>query len=141
MLFIWLLFFWSFSSLHLFLRSMLEIFDISIWWVSLWLFGTIHFKYMSLSLFPSQILVCAMAFSAHYPFLRFNIGWAFKHTKMSRKRYGHKSTHVSRSTKLLINHSWQVWRSIYNNHIDVKMFPTKIKVHREQAKLINAQSH
>ena len=42
---------------------------------------------------------------------------------------------------LLTNHSWQVWRSIYNNHIDVKMFPTKIQVHREQAKLINAQNH
>ena len=39
-----------------------------------WAFGTIHFKYKSLSLFPSQILVCAIAFSAHYLFLRFDIG-------------------------------------------------------------------
>ena len=105
-------------------------------------FGTVHFKYMSLSLFPSQILVCAMAFLAHYLFLRFDIGWAFKaKKKISGKRYRHKSTHVSRSTKLSTNHSWQVWRSIYSNHIDVKMFPTKIQVHRDQAKLINAQSH
>ena len=41
--------------------------------------------------------------------------------------------HVSRSTKLLTNHSWQVWRSIYNNHIDVKISPTMIWVHRKQA--------
>ena len=71
-------------------------------------FGTIHFKYMSLSLFPSQILVCVMAFSGHYLFLKFDIGWAFKAKKISGKRYRHKSTHVSRSTKLLTNHSWQV---------------------------------
>ena len=32
-------------------------------------------------------------------------------------------------------------RSIYNNHIDVMIFPTMIQVHREQAKLVNAQSH
>ena len=98
---------------------------------------------MLFSLFPSQILVCVMAFLAHYLFLRFDIGWAFKQKKKKKsgKRYRHKSTHVSRSTKLLTNHSWQVWLSIYNNHINVKMFPTKIQVHREQAKLINAQSH
>ena len=41
--------------------------------------------------------------------------------------------HISWSTKLLTNHSWQVWRSIYNNHIDVKISPTMIWVHREQA--------
>ena len=37
-----------------------------------WAFGflsTIHFNKKSLSLFPSQILVCAMAFAAHYFFL------------------------------------------------------------------------
>ena len=97
---------------------------------------------MSLSLFPSQILVCATIFSAHYLFLRFDIGWAFKQKKKkSGKRYRHKSTHVSRSTKLLTNHSWQVWRSIYNNHMDVKMIPTKIQLYKKQVKLINAQSH
>ena len=99
---------------------------------------------MSLSLSPSQILVYATTFSTHYLFSRFDIGWAFEHKKNKKnsgKRYRHKSTHVLRSTKLLTNHSWQVWRSIYNNHIDVKMFPTKIQVHGEQAKLINAQSH
>ena len=49
--------------------------------------------------------------------------------------------HVSRSTKTLTNHSWQVWRYIYNNHIDIKISPTMIWVHREQAMLINAQGH
>ena len=98
---------------------------------------------MSLSLFPSQILVYAITFSAHYLFSRFDIGWAFKQKKKKKsgKRYRHKSTHVSRSTKLLTNHSWQVWRSIYNYHINVKMFPTNIQVHREKDKLINAQSY
>ena len=36
---------------------------------------------MLLSLFPSQILVCAMAFSTYYLFLRFDINWAFKQKK------------------------------------------------------------
>ena len=53
-----------FESIHLILRLMPEIFDISIWWTSLWLFGIIHFQYKSLSLFPRQLLVCAMAFAA-----------------------------------------------------------------------------
>ena len=57
-----------FKSIHLILRLMPEIFDISIWWTSLWLLGIIHFQYKSLSLFPSQILVCATAFVAHYLF-------------------------------------------------------------------------
>ena len=57
-----------FESKHLILRSMFEICDISIWWISLWLFGHHTFSYKSLSLFPSRILVCAMAFAAHYLF-------------------------------------------------------------------------
>ena len=57
-----------FESKHLILRSMFEICDISIWWISLWLFGHYTFSYKSLSLFPSRILVCAMAFAAHYLF-------------------------------------------------------------------------
>ena len=48
-------------------------------------FGTIHFKYMLFSLFPSQILVCVMAFLAHYLFLRFDIGWAFKQKKKKKE--------------------------------------------------------
>ena len=102
---------------------------------------------MSLSSFPSQILVCAMVFSAHYLFSRFDLGRAFKQKIKikNKKRVGRDigtNLHMSQeSTKLLTNHLWQVWRSIYNNHIDFKMFPTKIQVHREQAKLINAQSY
>ena len=57
-----------FESIHLILRLMPEIFDISIWWTSLWLLDIIHFQYKSLSLFPNQILVCATAFAAHYLF-------------------------------------------------------------------------
>ena len=57
-----------FESIHLILRLMPEIFDISIWWTSLWLLGIIHFQYKSLSLFLSQILVCATVFATHYLF-------------------------------------------------------------------------
>ena len=77
-LFIWLLtihIIWSFwinttyfEQYISFLRLMPEIFDISIWWTSLWLFGHHIFSYKSLSLFPSRILVCATAFAAHYLF-------------------------------------------------------------------------
>ena len=49
--------------------------------------------------------------------------------------------YVSRSTKLLTNHSWQVLRSIYNSHIDVKIFPQWYEWKKEQATLVNAQSH
>ena len=40
--------------------------------------------------------------------------------------------------KPFTNHSWQVWRSIYNNHID---FFHSDKSAKEQAMLVNAQSH
>ena len=64
-----------------------------------------------------------------------------KKKKKGGKIYRHKSMHVLRSTKPLTNRSWQVWRFIYNNHIDVKISPTKIWVHREQVMLVNVQGH
>ena len=57
-----------FWTIHLILRSMLEIFDISLLRISLWLFGHHTIQYKSLSLFPSQILVCVTAFAARYLF-------------------------------------------------------------------------
>ena len=74
-----------------FLRSVLEIFDISTLRVSLWLFEhhTFQFK-MSLSLFPSKILVCAMAFAAQnlFFFLRFTFGELYcKNIKIKVGRY------------------------------------------------------
>ena len=57
-----------FESIHLILRLMPEIFYISIWWISLCLFGHHTSSYKSLSLFPSRILVCATAFAARYLF-------------------------------------------------------------------------
>ena len=105
-----------FWTKHLFLRSAPEIFDISILRISLWLFGHHTFQY-KLSFFPSQILVCVTAFAAHFLFLRFDICWAIrqKHKKCG-KIYRHKSMHVSKPSRLLTNHSWQVSRSIYNSH-------------------------
>ena len=76
--------------------------------------------------------------------LEIYIWWALlaKNNKIkSGKIYRHKSMHVSRSTKPFTNHSWQGWRSIYNNHKDFKISPTMIWVHREQAMLVDAQSH
>ena len=101
-----------------------SLFEIDAWnflyfnlWVSLCLFGHHIFQYKSLSLFPSQILVCATAFAAHYLFSRFDICWAVKQKhKKCGKIYRHKSMHVSKPSKLLTNHSWQAWRSIYNSH-------------------------
>ena len=89
--------------------------------------------FWSLFLFPSWILVCATGFcSSIFLYIwRFTFGELFlAHTKKikSVKIYRHKSMHVSRSTKPFTNHSWQVWRSIYNNHIDFKISSTVIKV-------------
>ena len=94
-------------------------FYISIWWTSIWLLGIIHFQYKSLSLFPSQILVCTTAFAAHYLFLFGDlhlVSSLSKNNKKCGKIYRHKSMQVSKPSRLLTNHSWQAWKSIYNNH-------------------------
>ena len=49
--------------------------------------------------------------------------------------------HVSRLTKSFISHSWQGWRSIYNNHIDFKISLIMIWVQRKQAMLMDAQRY
>ena len=108
-----------FESKHFILRSMPEICDISIWWTSLWLFGYHTFSYKSLSLFPSRILVCAMAFVAHYLFSFWDLHLLSslrKNNKKCEKIYRHKYMQVSKPSRLLTNHSWQAWRSIYNSH-------------------------
>ena len=87
----WLHNFWSFSFGYFTIHSIWSffictslfeidawIFDISFLWVSHWLFGHHTFQYKSLSLFPSQILVCAMTFATHYLFSRFEICWAIR---------------------------------------------------------------
>ena len=120
-------------------------FNISPWWDSLWLFEKSYTLFLVAFPFPSRILVCVTGFcsSISLYILRFTFGELIlaKKKKKSGKIYRHKSMHVSRSTKPLTNHSWQVWRSIYNNHIDIKISSTMIWMHREQAMLVNAQSH
>ena len=74
-----------FESIQLILRSMPEIFYISIWWTSLWLFGHHTFLYKSLSLFPSRILVCAMAFAVHYLFLFWDLHWLSSLSKKNKR--------------------------------------------------------
>ena len=108
-----------FESIHLILRSMPEIFDISIWWTSLWLFGHHTFSYKWLSLFFSRILVCATAFAAKYLFSFGDlhlVSSLSKKNKKCRKIYRHKFTYVSKPTWLLTNNSWQAWRLICKNH-------------------------
>ena len=66
---------------------------------------------MSLSLFPSQILVCVMAFSAHYLFSRFDIGWAFEQKKWVGRDIG---------TSLCMSQDQQnYWLIIYNKFEDL----------------------
>ena len=90
---------------------------------------TLYFR--SLSLFPSQILVCATGF---FNLISLYISRALFSKKIinSGKIYRHKSMHVSRSTKSFTNHSWQVWISIYNSHIDFKTSSTVRRVQRNK---------
>ena len=91
--------------------------------------------FWSLSLFLSRILVRATGFCSSISLYiwRFTFGEFFlaKDIK-SGKIYRHKSMHVSRLTKPFTNHLWQVWRSIYNNHIDFKISSTVIIVQRNK---------
>ena len=91
--------------------------------------------FWSLSLFLSRILVRATGFCSSISLYiwRFTFGELFlaKDIK-SGKIYRHKSMHVSRLTKPFINHLWQVWRSIYNSHIDFKISSTVIIVQRNK---------
>ena len=85
-----------------------------------------------LSLFPSQILVCATGFCISISLFHFEIyiWWALlqKHKNKSGKIYRHKFMQVSRPTRLLTNHSWQACY-LQQSHINFKISPTKIYVH------------
>ena len=103
-------------TIHLILRLMPKIFDISIFWVSLWLFEHHTFQYKSISLFPSQILVCVLAFVAHFRFSRFDIWLSYK------KKHKGVGRYIGTSLCMYQNHQdyWLIihdkLRSIYNNH-------------------------
>ena len=119
---------------------------ISLWeWLLIFLLDGIAFGllknhtlyFWSLSLFSSRILVCATGFCSSISLYiwRFTFGELFlANTKKikSVKIYRHKSMHVSRSTKPFTNHSWQVWRSIYNSHIDFKSSSIVIRLQRNK---------
>ena len=109
-----------FESIHL-------IFEIDAW--NFWYFNLMN-KFLAfghhifsigemLSLFLNQILVCAMAFAAHYLFSFWNLfllSSLSKNNLKCGKIYKNKSMQVSKPSRQLTNHSWQAWRSIYNNH-------------------------
>ena len=127
--------FWSFLNNYISLWECLLIFLLDRIAFGLLKNHTLYF--WSLSLSPSRILVCAIGFcnSISLFIWRFTFGELFlaKIEKIkSGKIYRHKSMHVSRSTKPFTNHSWQVWRSIYNSHIDFNISSTVIRVQRNK---------
>ena len=109
-------------------------FEINAWNFLYFIFGHHTFQYKSHSLFPNQILVCAMTFAAHYLFLRFDICWAIK---QKHKRVGR---YIDTSLCMYQNHQ-DHWLIIYDKLEDwfttvthrVKIFPTKIDMHTWQA--------
>ena len=122
--------FWSFWNNH-----------ISLWeWRLIFHFDGIAFDFLknhtlyfwSLSLFPSRILICATGFCSLISLYIWRALFGKNKKIKSGKIYRHKSMHVSRSTKSFTNHSWQVWRSIYNSHIDFKISSTVIRVQRNK---------
>ena len=95
-----------------------------------------HILYFwSFSLFPSRILMCATGFCSLISFYIWRALFSKNKKIKSRKIYRHKPTHVSKSTKPFIIHSWQVWRSIYNSHIDFKSSSIVIRVQRNKLRL------
>ena len=131
------------------IRSFLSFWNnyISLWeWLLIFLLDGIAFGLLknytlyfcrSLSLFPSRILVCATGFCSSISLYiwRFTFWRALfsKNKKIkSGKTYRHKSMHVLRLAKPFTNHSWQVWRSIYNSHIDFKISSTVMRVQRNK---------
>ena len=123
--------FWSFWNNH-----------ISLWeWRLIFHLDGIAFDFLenhtlyfwSLSIFPTRILVCATGFCSLISLYIWRAIFS-KNKKIikSGKIYRHKSMHISRSTKPFTNHSWQVWRSIYNSHIDFKISTTVIRVQRNK---------
>ena len=126
-------YFWNFSFDFFTIHNIWSLFDL---YISFWdqclkflifqfdeqsfgFLGIIYFQYKSLFLFPSQILVCAMAFAAHYLFSFWDLyllSFISKNNKKCGKIYRHKSMQVSKPSRLLTNHSWHAWRSIYNNY-------------------------
>ena len=94
--------------------------------------GIIQFYFWSLSLFPSRILVCATGFCRSISLYIWRALFSKNKKIKSGKIYRHMSMHVSRSTKSFTNHSWQVWISIYNSHIDFKTSSTVRRVQRNK---------
>ena len=91
--------------------------------------------FLSLSLFPSRILVCATGFCSSLSLFiwRFTFGELFLAKKIkSGKIYRHSLCISQDQQKPFTNHLWQVWRSIYNSHIDFKISSTVIRVQRNK---------
>ena len=128
--------FWSFWNNHISLWEWRLIFHLD--GIAFGFLKNHTLYFWSLSLFPSWILVCATGFCSSISLYiwRALFSKKIKNKKIkSGKIYRHKSMHASRSTKPFTNHSWQVWRSIYNSHIYFKISSTVIRVQRNKLRL------
>ena len=99
----------------------------------------------SLSLFPSQILVCATGFCSSLSLfiLRFTFGELFcKNIKIKWEEI-YVQVYASIKTIKTVDQLFMTSLKIYlqQSHIVFKISPTKIYVHTKQAKLINVLRH
>ena len=122
--------FWFFWNNHISLWEWRLIFHLN--GIAFGFLKTHTLYFWSLSLFPSWILVCATSFCNSISLYIWRALFSKNKNIKSGKIYRHKSMHVSRSTKPFTNHSWQVWRSIYNSHIEFKISFTMIRVQRNK---------
>ena len=98
-----------------FLRSDVMKFFIFLWQISLWLWHHTH-EYIFAPPFSSQTSFQSKAFST-FSLLKIDICRAFD-IKINVMRYIGTSLRIYLDqTRLLTNHSWHAWRSIYNNQM------------------------
>ena len=128
-------YFWSFWKNHISLWEWRLIFHLN--GIAYGFLKNYTLYFWSLSLFPSRILVCAICFCSSISLYiwRFTFGELFlaKTKKIkSGKIYRHSLCISQDQQKPFTNHLWQVWRSIYNSHIDFKISFTVIRVQRNK---------
>ena len=120
-----------FWIIHLILRLVLKIFDISTLRISLWLFKHHTFqKQKSLSLFPSQILVYTIGFCSSISLFVWRFTFSELFCKNIKLKWEDIWAQIYASIKT-IDQSFMTSLKIdsQQSHIDVKIIPTKIDMH------------
>ena len=125
--------FWFFRHNYILLWKFLLIFLLN--GIAFGLLNNHTLYFWSLSIFPSQILVYATSFCSSISF--YILRFTFEELFLAKMRwYIDTSLCMSQDQqKPFINHSWEVWRSIYNSHIDFKISSTVIRVQRNKLRL------